>query len=304
MKHKRIEKNKSWALIPIIVIVLILVSVWVYFTCNLFFTENNRIMTKSSGNSPTKTDKAAGYIESETNKAVTGSMAVVSDAGAAEWLKVSSNTKLQKVTNLSKDGLTIYRINNPQILKTTTVLQQPLMRMADMIAQYPDTIIMNGSAFAMGGTNEVVGLQINNGKLIRDWNDTSSGMQYAFIINKDGSCQIYDSTIPASTIIENGGQQSFDFGTAIIRDGKIQPSDGSVDWKIHSFIANDNENNLYVILSDTNAGYENIMAEVSSLNLQNMLLLDSGGSSQLSLNGTIIVPSQDDRAIPDYIVIK
>ena len=57
-------------------------------------------------------------------------------------------------------------------------------------------------------------------------------------------------------------------------------------------------------MSDTNAGYDNIMKSVSNLKLQNMLLLDSGGSSQLSVNGKTIVASQDDRAVPDYIVMK
>ena len=128
--------------------------------------------------------------------------------------------------------------------------------------------------------------------------------KYAFVINKDGSWKIYDSSTPASTIIKNGGKQAYNFGTAIIRDGKIQPSDGSVDWKIHIFIANDKVNNLYTILSDTNAGYDNIMKSVSNLKLQNMLLLDSGGSSQLSVNGKTIVASQDDRAVPDYLVMK
>ena len=66
----------------------------------------------------------------------------------------------------------------------------------------------------------------------------------------------------------------------------------------------DKDNNLYAILSDTNAGYDNIMKSVSNLKLQNMLLLDSGGSSQLSVNGKTIVASQDDRAVPDYIVMK
>ena len=57
-------------------------------------------------------------------------------------------------------------------------------------------------------------------------------------------------------------------------------------------------------MSDTNAGYDNIMNTVSKLNLQNMLLLDSGGSSQLAVNGQTIIASQDDRAVPDYIVMK
>ena len=57
-------------------------------------------------------------------------------------------------------------------------------------------------------------------------------------------------------------------------------------------------------MSETNAGYDKIMKSVANLNLQNMLLLDSGGSSQLAVNGKIMFASQDDRAVPDYIVMQ
>ncbi|WEV45363.1 phosphodiester glycosidase family protein [Streptococcaceae bacterium ESL0687] len=174
--------------------------------------------------------------------------------------------------------------------------------MDEVMAKYPNSLIMNASGFNME-TGVIAGFQINNGELIRDWKSGDS-LQYAFVINKDGSCKIYDSRTPASEIIANGGQQSYDFGSAIIRDGVIQPSDGSVDWKIHMFIANDKKNNLYAILSDTNAGYSNIMNAVSNLGLENMLLLDGGGSSQISVNGQVIVASQDNRAVPDYIVMR
>ncbi|CCK19166.1 EpsL [Lactococcus raffinolactis 4877] len=231
-----------------------------------------------------------------------GSIALVDDAGVPEWVKVPSKVNLDKFTDLSTNNITIYRINNPEVLKTVTNRTDQRMKMSEVIAKYPNALIMNASAFDMQ-TGQVAGFQINNEKLIQDWSPGTT-TQYAFVINKDGSCKIYDSSTPASTIIKNGGQQAYDFGTAIIRDGKIQPSDGSVDWKIHIFIANDKDNNLYAILSDTNAGYDNIMKSVSNLKLQNMLLLDSGGSSQLSVNGKTIVASQDDRAVPDYIVMK
>lgn len=231
-----------------------------------------------------------------------GSIALIDDSGLPEWVKVPSKVSLDKFTDLSTNNITIYRINNPEVLKTVTNRTDQRMKMSEVIAKYPNALIMNASAFDMQ-TGQVAGFQINNGKLIQDWSPGTT-TQYAFVINKDGSCKIYDSSTPALTIIKNGGQQAYDFGTAIIRDGKIQPSDGSVDWKIHIFIANDKDNNLYAILSDTNAGYDNIIKSVSNLKLQNMLLLDSGGSSQPSVNGKTIVASQDDRAVPDYIVMK
>lgn len=300
MKHKKHKKHNIWVLVILILIVIGIVSLGIYASQNSFI--HNDPTSKNSSDQPTKTSVSNGYVEKKGEEAAVGSIALVDDAGVSEWVKVSSKANLDKFTDLSTNNITIYRINNPEVLKTVTNRTDQRMKMSEVIAKYPNALIMNASAFNMQ-TGQVAGFQINNGKLIQDWSPGTT-TQYAFVINKDGSCKIYDSSTPALTIIKNGGQQAYDFGTAIIRDGKIQPSDGSVDWKIHIFIANDKDNNLYAILSDTNAGYDNIIKSVSNLKLQNMLLLDSGGSSQLSVNGKTIVASQDDRAVPDYIVMK
>lgn len=299
-KHKKHKKHNIWVLVILILIVIGIVSLGIYASQNSFI--HNDPTSKNSSDQPTKTSVSNGYVEKKGEEAAVGSIALVDDAGVSEWVKVSSKANLDKFTDLSTNNITIYRINNPEVLKTVTNRTDQRMKMSEVIAKYPNALIMNASAFNMQ-TGQVAGFQINNGKLIQDWSPGTT-TQYAFVINKDGSCKIYDSSTPALTIIKNGGQQAYDFGTAIIRDGKIQPSDGSVDWKIHIFIANDKDNNLYAILSDTNAGYDNIIKSVSNLKLQNMLLLDSGGSSQLSVNGKTIVASQDDRAVPDYIVMK
>ena len=294
------KKKNIWLIIVPILIIISLIGAGAYALIDsLIPTDHTKT---NSSDQPTKTSVSNGYVEQKGEEAATGSMALEDDASTSEWVKVPSTVNLDKFTDLSTNGITIYRINNPEVLKTSTNLTDQRMKMADVIAKYPNALIMNASAFNMQ-TGQVTGFQINNGKLIQDWSPGTT-VQYAFVINKDGSCKIYDSSTPAATIIQNGGQQSYDFGAAIIRDGNIQPSDGSVDWKIHIFIANDKDNNLYAILSDTNAGYDNIMKSVSNLKLQNMLLLDSGGSSQLSVNGKTIVASQDDRAVPDYIVMK
>ncbi|WP_332374547.1 phosphodiester glycosidase family protein [Lactococcus cremoris] len=185
----------------------------------------------NSSDQPTKTSASNGYVEQKGEETAVGSIALVDDAGVSEWVKVPSKVNLDKFTDLSTNNITIYRINNPEVLKTVTNRTDQRMKMSEVI-------------------------------------------------------------------------KSYDFGTAIIRDGKIQPSDGSVVGRCYIFIANDKDNNLYAILSDTNAGYDNIMKSVSNLKLHNMLLLDSGGSSQLSVNGKTIVASQDDRSVPDYIVMK
>ncbi|MCE2121782.1 exopolysaccharide biosynthesis protein [Streptococcus thermophilus] len=283
-----------------ILIFIALIGAGVYSLRNSLIPTNHP--RTNSSDQLKKTSASNGYVEQKGVEAAVGSTALVDDTGIPEWVKVTSKVNLDKFTDLSTNNITIYRINNPEVLKTVTNRTDQRIKMSEVIAKYPNALIMNASAFDMQ-TGQVAGFQINNGKLIQDWSPGTT-TQYAFVINKDSSCKIYDSSTPASTIIKNGGQQVYDFGTAIIRDGKIQPSDSSVDWKIHIFIANDKDNNLYAILSDTNAGYDNIMKSVSNLKLQNMLLLDSGGSSQLSVNGKTIVASQDDRAVPDYIVMK
>lgn len=302
-KGKDMEQKKKkniWLIIVPILIIISLIGAGAYALIDsLIPTDHTKT---NSSDQPTKTSVSNGYVEQKGEESAVGSIVLVDDAGVPEWVKVPSKVNLDKFTDLSTNNITIYRINNPEVLKTVTNRTDQRMKMSEVIAKYPNALIMNASAFDMQ-TGQVAGFQINNGKLIQDWSPGTT-TQYAFVINKDGSCKIYDSSTPASTIIKNGGQQAYDFGTAIIRDGKIQPSDGSVDWKIHIFIANDKDNNLYAILSDTNAGYDNIMKSVSNLKLQNMLLLDSGGSSQLSVNGKTIVASQDDRAVPDYIVMK
>ncbi|WP_153973662.1 phosphodiester glycosidase family protein [Lactococcus lactis] len=294
-------KKKENKVLVIFVLVVIFILCGCIYVLLVRYTHTDKITTISY-KQPTKTSASNGYVEQKGEEAAVGSITLVDDAGVPEWVKVPSKVNLDKFTDLSTNNITIYRINNPEVLKTVTNRTDQRMKMSEVIAKYPNALIMNASAFDMQ-TGQVAGFQINNGKLIQDWSPGTT-TQYAFVINKDGSCKIYDSSTPALTIIKNGGQQAYDFGTAIIRDGKIQPSDGSVDWKIHIFIANDKDNNLYAILSDTNAGYDNIMKSVSNLKLQNMLLLDSGGSSQLSVNGKTIVASQDDRAVPDYIVMK
>ncbi|MFC4652166.1 phosphodiester glycosidase family protein [Lactococcus nasutitermitis] len=303
--QRRTQKkpHHSW-IIPLIVLIIVLVAGIVAYK---FFTKPHistasKTTTSLQADSPTKTNKSNGYVSEKAVKSASGSMPVASDAGNPQWIKVPAKKKLQRFTNLSKGDLTIYRINNPEVLKTATSTSTAPTYIADIAAKYPNSLIINATGFKVS-TGSVVGLQINNGQLFEDWPITTK-IRYSFVINKNGSCKIYDSSTPASTIIQNGAEQSYDFGVALIRDGKIVPSDGSVNWETHSFIGNDKDNNLYAIVSATNAGYQNIIDGVSSLHLENLLQLDGGGSTQLSLKGKTIVPSEYNRKVPDYIVMK
>ncbi|GAB2023526.1 phosphodiester glycosidase family protein [Pseudolactococcus yaeyamensis] len=226
----------------------------------------------------------------------------VEDTGEAGWVQVKSKTKLEKFTDMSEPGVIIYRANNPKVLKTAAAQIPGTFMMSDIVAQYPDSLIMNTSGFDMN-TGQIVGFQINNGQLFSNWSNTAYGSA-SFIINKNGSANGYDLTTPATEIIEKGGEQSYGFGGILIKNGEILPNDGSVNWMIHSYIGNDADNNIYLIISDTSVGYDGTMAAVAKLNLQNLVVLDGGGSSQMSLTGETIFASQDGRPVADFIVLR
>ena len=169
----------------------------------------------------------------------------VEDTGEAGWVQVKSKTKLEKFTDLSVPGVTIYRANNPKVLKTAAAQIPGTFMMSDIVAQYPDSLIMNTSGFDMN-TGQIVGFQINNGQLFSNWSNTAYGSA-SFVINKNGSANGYDLTTPATEILEKGGEQSYGFGSILIKDGVVLPNDGSVNWMIHSYIGNDADNNIYLM---------------------------------------------------------
>ncbi|WP_285172424.1 hypothetical protein, partial [Mycobacterium tuberculosis] len=79
--------------------------------------------------------------------------------------------------------------------------------MSEVISKYPNSLIMNASGFNMT-TGKITGFQINNGKLFKDWNSDKRATN-AFVFNKNGSSDIYNSTTPASEILKKGAEMSF-----------------------------------------------------------------------------------------------
>jgi Exopolysaccharide biosynthesis protein related to N-acetylglucosamine-1-phosphodiester alpha-N-acetylglucosaminidase len=291
----------------IFIFVLLLIGVGKYFY------NKSIILPSSTGQAVIKTSEANGYnpgttassskaMNSSTSKSDSEAEISVKNTGEAGWVKIKSQGALDKFTDLSTGSFKIYKAHKPQILKTATSDDSPVMSMSEVVSKYPNSLIMNASGFNMS-TGKVTGFQINNGKLFKGWNSDKRAKS-AFVINKDGSAKVYDSSTPASDILQNGANMSFSFGSILIRDGKSLPSDGSVNWEIHSILGNDKNNNIYLIISDTSTGYQSIMAQLQSLNLENAIVMDGGGSSQMSLNGQTIYPSQDNRSVNDYIVLK
>jgi exopolysaccharide biosynthesis protein len=253
-----------------------------------------------------RTNESNGYSSQEStfesSKEVSQPVSPVDDTGVSSWLQIVSQGSGKKFTDLSSGNFKIYKAHNPKILKTATSTDSPVLTMAEVSSKNPNSLIMNASGFNMA-TGKVTGFQINNGKLFKDWNSDKRAKN-AFVFNKDGSSEIYNSITSANEILKKGAEMSFSFGSILIKDGKNLPSDGTVNWEIHSFIGTDKDNNIYLIISDTNTGYQAIMEKLQELHLENVLVMDGGGSSQMSLNGKIIYPSQDSRSVNDYIILK
>ncbi|MDR1605489.1 MAG: phosphodiester glycosidase family protein [Streptococcaceae bacterium] len=291
----KLSKNKKLKLPLLLTIVgLILIA----FGVTYVLTKDKQ--TKNAAPEPDKTT-AKNTVVSSSHVSIAPA-SEVEDTGEAGWVQVKSKTKLEKFTDLSVKGVTIYRANNPKVLKTAAAQVPGTFMMADMIAKYPDSLIMNTSGFDFN-TGQIVGFQINNGQLFSNWSNTEYGSA-AFVINKDGSANGYDLRTPATDILEKGAQQSYGFGSILIKDGVVLPDDGSVNWMIHSYIGNDADNNIYLIISDTSVGYNGTMAAVAHLKLQNLVVLDGGGSSQMSLNGKTLFASQDGRPVADFIILR
>ncbi|GFH43227.1 hypothetical protein Hs30E_17780 [Lactococcus hodotermopsidis] len=241
-------------------------------------------------------------VVSSSSVSITESTEKVETTGGPGWVKVNSTGDGEKFTDLSTAHVTIYKAHNPYVLKTATSIMPTLQVLPEVMAQYPDALILNASGFNMDEGN-ITGFQINNGKLFIDWDENIRAKQ-AFVINKDGSITTYDNTTPAKQIIANGAEQSYSFGKILIKNGQDQNEGEAVNWMLHSFIGNDKDNNIYVMVSETGAGYDNIMSQIAPLNLENLVLMDGGGSSQMGLKGQVIVPSQDNRQVGDFIVLK
>lgn len=296
MKIKKKRNKLGW----FIAFVLLLIVGWLSF---MFIGPKKQENSDDQAQSVKLTDQKEGYITSNSSKEVVKSSEnIVKDAGEASTIKLKSKEGGERFTDLSSASFKIYKASNVEVLKTATSIDAPAFTLQEVMQQYPEALIMNASGFNMS-TMHITGFQMNNGKLFKDWGSDKRA-NTAFVINNDGSSQIYDSSVPASTIIENGGQMSFSFGSVLIRDGEIQKNDGSVNWMIHSFLANDAHNNLYLIISDTSTGYDQIMNKFKELDLKNAVVMDGGGSSQMAFKGEVVYPSQDQRSVNDFIILK
>ncbi|NBL00636.1 MAG: exopolysaccharide biosynthesis protein, partial [Erysipelotrichia bacterium] len=116
MERKKKKKKNIWVIIIPILIFITLIGAGAYALRNsLIPTDHTKT---NSSDQPTKTSASNGYVEQKGEEAAVGSIALVDDAGTPEWIKVPSKVNLDKFTDLSTNNITIYRINNPEVLKT------------------------------------------------------------------------------------------------------------------------------------------------------------------------------------------
>src|SRR5574337_1032960 len=110
-RSKPKKKKRKTLFISIIVIPLLISS-------GIAYTVLNTTHTNSSAVKPKKTSSLNGIVASSSVAIAPAD--VTEDTGEAGWVKVKSKKKLDKFTDLSVQGVTIYRANNPKVLKTAT----------------------------------------------------------------------------------------------------------------------------------------------------------------------------------------
>ena len=60
-----------------------------------------------------------------------------------------------------------------------------------------------------------------------------------------------------------------------------------------------------ILINNSNVPeYDTFMNQLANFNLTNLVLMAGGDSSQMGLSGQTIVPSQDNRQVGDFIVLK
>ncbi|WP_172355664.1 phosphodiester glycosidase family protein [Lactococcus insecticola] len=301
MKRNQKKKSKAWLIW--LLLVIIVAAIAAVLIVKPFSKSKTTTAPSSSKNAPIKVNPSqSATIISSSSVVASDDTQKVASAGEAGWVQVKSKGTADKFTDMSKGDVTIYKAHNPKVLKTATSDNPTLQVLPDVMAQYPNALIMNTSGFNMS-TGQITGFQINNGKLFTNWGENKRA-NTAFVINKDGSSTVYDSSTPASEILAKGAEQSYSFGSILIKNGVVQPDDGSVNWMIHSYLANDADNNIYVMVAATGVAYQGIMDTVSDMHLKDLVVMDGGGSSQMGFKGQTLVASQDNRQVGDFIVLK
>lgn len=174
-------------------------------------------------------------------------------------------------------------------------------------------VVINGGGIWPSGRR--VGLVIKDGVLIQGWEpepQTDWGVQ-AFVFYKDGTARVEDRSTPVETLLANGAWNSVSFGKAAIRNGTDMGLRSDIKYEGitgRQCIGTTTNGDIIIITfpgkSDSyGATIQDVYVVAEQNNIVDLYMLDGGGSCQLNVNGTALVPSSDDggnRAIHDALV--
>lgn len=213
-----------------------------------------------------------------------------------------------RIEDLSTESLFIFKIHSPQVTKfwvgKNNQPSENYKTIQEVFDETNGTIVVNGSGYHPN--RKLMGLQIKDSILYSGWanpNVTKYALE-SFVQMSDGSFRIYDLNTSPEEVVSEGGVNSFSFGQSLYKDSVPQKSTGTADWtEFETVIGSDSENNLYICVSKIETGFTFLQEALSSLNLKNALILDGGGSSQLMVEGNVLKPSDENRPLPEFIVI-
>jgi hypothetical protein len=176
-------------------------------------------------------------------------------------------------------------------------------------------IVVNADGWSNSGT--ITGLQIKDGVLYHDFSDTPKG-RHALGVLASGEFRIYDrdAGATADTVLADGVTDTFVWGPPLVVDGVSQnlevqfpESEWSGPYSITSRTllgqTSSGDTILIVVEGDRTwspgLGGNDLVAIAVNEGCHQAIMLDGGGSTQLAVDGRILVESTDD---PDRGVVS
>lgn len=100
-------------------------------------TDISFVNTNTTGQLVKRTSEPNGYSSQQSttksSKELSQPVAPVENTGNASWLQIVSQGTCEKFTNLSSGDFKIYKAHSPQILKTATSADSPVLSMSEVM---------------------------------------------------------------------------------------------------------------------------------------------------------------------------
>ena len=125
----------------IMIMSLIFILLIVLFGFGKYFydkgTDISSVNTNTTGQLVKRTSEPNGYSSQQSttksSKEISQPVAPVENTGNASWLQIVSQGTGEKFTNLSSGDFKIYKAHSPQILKTATSADSPVLSMSEVM---------------------------------------------------------------------------------------------------------------------------------------------------------------------------